>query len=134
MEEDFCWNCCQPIKKEELINPSFCSKNCKDAFKEESRKEAKEIEEQTKKDNAIIEESKKHLTKKQIEIFEADLKDIEYIWGFRFVDKPKGEHQRNPFYEEWVDQRSVGDSGDSFAGEVYIKLSNGKYLEYSYNC
>ncbi len=94
----------------------------------------KGLEEQAKKDNAVIKEAKKHLTKKQIERFEADLKDIEFVWGCKFVDKPKGEYQRNPFYEEWVDQKTVGDSGDSFIGEVYIKLSNGKYLEYSYDC
>jgi len=133
-EEYFCWNCCSPIKKETMIKPSFCSKKCKTALAKQNQKEAKEFEEQTKKDNSIIEKAKKYLTKKQIKIFEADLEDIEYIWGCKFVDKPKGEHQRNPFYEEWVDQRNVGDSGDSFVGEVYIKLSNGKYLEYSYEC
>jgi len=26
------------------------------------------------------------------------------------------------------------DSGDCFTGEAYIKLSNGKYLKYHYDC
>lgn len=61
-----------------------------------------------------------------------EIEDLGYIWDCEFVDKPRGENQGNKFYEEWVDQRSVGDSGDSFTGEIYIKLSNGKYFKYHY--
>lgn len=128
--QGFCYQCQKVLK----TGVKYCSKECKLRHKEDILKEQKEMEEQIKKDGAVLEEAKKHLTKKQIEIFEADLKDLEYIWGCKFVDKPKGENQRNPYYEEWVNQRTVGDSGDCFTGEVYIKLSNGKYLEYSYDC
>ncbi len=34
----------------------------------------------------------------------------------------------------WVEQYSVGDSGDSFAGHMYVKLKNWKYLEIPYSC
>ena len=33
----------------------------------------------------------------------------------------------------WVDQRSVGDSGDSFEGTVCIELPDKKYLVWSYS-
>jgi len=131
-EEYFCWNCCTPMEKP-IIKPSFCSEKCESVFVEENKKAAEEHEEQIKKDNAVIEEAKKYLTKKQIEIFESSIDDLEYISHCEFVDKPQGRDQSNQYYEEWVDQRSVGDSGDCFTGEVYIKLSNGKFLKYHYD-
>ena len=30
-EEYFCWNCCTPMKKP-IVEPSFCSEECKDVF------------------------------------------------------------------------------------------------------
>lgn len=34
----------------------------------------------------------------------------------------------------WVDQWSVGDSGDSFSGHVYVKIKLGKWLKMHFEC
>lgn len=51
---------------------------------------------------------------------------------FRIVKKPSGDKQKENFgliINAWVDQYSVGDSGDSFCGTVSVKLKKGKWLE-----
>lgn len=108
----------------------------KDKHKKEVDTERQEAEKQFNKDQEIIKEAKKHLTKKQIEYLDYSFEEF-FPSYCEIVDKPYGTYQdcnNKDCYEEWVDQRSVGDSGDSFSGEVYIKLSNGKYLKYHYDC
>ena len=34
-----------------------------------------------------------------------------------------------PIKEMWVSQRSVGDSGDSFEGEIWVQIDKRRYLE-----
>jgi len=50
---------------------------------------------------------------------------------FEIVKKPYGNKQEaSELIEwEWVDQRSVGDSGDSFEGFVTVKINDDKYLK-----
>ena len=53
------------------------------------------------------------------------------------VDKPEGENNDEEFgvfTEVWVDQWSVGDSGDSFEGFIYGKFDEGKWLKIPYSC
>ncbi len=56
------------------------------------------------------------------------------------VDKPKGEKQiitdseGDLLKEEWVNQTTNGGyTGDDFAGTIYFKLSEGRYLEFHYS-
>jgi hypothetical protein len=55
----------------------------------------------------------------------------------KIVDKPKGELQTvedgELIKEEWVNQTTNGGyTGDDFAGTIYFKLSEGRYLEFGY--
>lgn len=53
------------------------------------------------------------------------------------VSEPGGDNQDNIigiFSEVYVDQSSVGDSGDSFAGYIYGKLGENKWLRVPYEC
>ena len=65
----------------------------------------------------------------------AELKELmnesEVGGAFKIVDKPSGDEQEvSGLIEcEWIDQYSVGDSGDSWEGTVTVKISEGKYLE-----
>ena len=130
--QGFCYQCQRLLK----TGIEFCSVECETRFKEESKKEQLEIEKENKKNQDIIEYAKKHLTKKQIEYLEDEFNDI-YPFNCEIVNKPHGTFQdcnMDDSYKEWVDQRSVGYSGDSFEGEVYIELLNKKYLKYSYEC
>lgn len=58
----------------------------------------------------------------------------------QWVDKPKFKPEPHPekygmFTQEFVDQHSVGDSGDSYAGFLYIKVKGHKqYLKVPYSC
>ena len=53
------------------------------------------------------------------------------------VDEKKGDKQDTHYdiiTEEWVNQTTNGGyTGDEFAGTVYFKLNNDKYLQISYN-
>jgi 2-methylaconitate cis-trans-isomerase PrpF len=53
-----------------------------------------------------------------------------------FVDKPLGSHQDEDygiFKNVVIDQHSVGDSGDSYAGAIYANV-NGKWIRVYYEC
>lgn len=54
------------------------------------------------------------------------------------VPEPTGDYQKECYGRTipgiWVDQRSVGDSGDSYAGSVCILLKPNKYLKFYYSC
>lgn len=74
--------------------------------------------------------------------FYKDLMDIveedECNGEWHLVNKPVGHFQEEYYFGcipgVWIDQYSVGDSGDSFAGTVTVKLKNGMYLEMSFSC
>lgn len=63
------------------------------------------------------------------------IEDSEFSDSFRFkiVDKPGGKFQQETDFGcitgIWVYQYSVGDSGDGWAGSIWVKLKNYKYLE-----
>lgn len=98
----------------------------------EDDKELEKLKDEMKKNNLIIQEAKRFLTKEQIEFLNSELEDIEVPSNCEIVDFHKGDKQRDNIMDHWVDQRSVGMSGDDFEGEDYFKLSNGKYLKWSY--
>ena len=60
-----------------------------------------------------------------------------FSWGgwFEIVDSPKGEKQteKDDTIEVWINQTTNGGyTGDSFAGDVYVKLSENEYLTWGY--
>jgi|TARA_R110001632_G_scaffold104876_1_gene214018 hypothetical protein len=55
----------------------------------------------------------------------------------QIVDKPEGDNNDESFgifKEVWVDQWSVGDSGDSFEGFIYGRFAKQKCLKIPYAC
>ena len=66
------------------------------------------------------------------------IKDVSSDWGsesMSIVRKTEGQRQDENFgeiKEIWVNQWSCGDSGDSFAGSVYVKLDDKRFLEIPY--
>lgn len=57
---------------------------------------------------------------------------------FEIISKPIGEEQSVSEYgrfikKEWVQQWSIGDSGDSFHGTICVEIKPNKYLKFSYS-
>lgn len=105
----------------------------------------KEFDDATKQiaeeENARYEKDKKILdnikNKVHVDVFESikyEIKESENASNFKIVDSPIGEYQRTneDNVKVWVDQYSVGDTGDSWAGIVSVELPNGKYLMWDY--
>jgi hypothetical protein len=65
------------------------------------------------------------------------LEEEDCYFSPEIVDKPKGEKQElygDLIKEEWVNQTTNGGyTGDDFAGTIYFKLSEGRYLELQYS-
>lgn len=59
------------------------------------------------------------------------MEESEVGGAFKIVDEPSGEKQESSelIVDEWVDQYSVGDSGDSWEGTITVKIENKRYLE-----
>lgn len=60
------------------------------------------------------------------------MKETEVGDAFKIVRKPRGEVQEESYGQIkkiWVDQRAVGDSGDSWEGTVSVKIKEGRWLE-----
>jgi hypothetical protein len=60
------------------------------------------------------------------------INDSEVNGAMQIVRKPKGEFQRESYgviKNAWVEQYSVGDTGDSFEGFVSVKLKQGRWLQ-----
>lgn len=72
------------------------------------------------------------------EDFEALIDGCNVTRNVKIVDKPEGRCNKDEsfgvFTEIWVDQFSVGDSGDSFAGSIFAKFGENKWLEIPYSC
>jgi hypothetical protein len=69
--------------------------------------------------------------------FKSLLDFAELIDKIEIVKKPEGENQFEScgiFTKVYVDQCSVGMSGDSFAGYIYGKIADKKWLKVPYEC
>lgn len=74
---------------------------------------------------------------KNILIFIEDRQPCDYS-RFEIVKEPTGEEQSLSEYgrsikKEWVEQWSVGDSGDSWNGNICVELKPNKYLKFAYS-
>ena len=68
--------------------------------------------------------------------FQNLIEDCRVINKIEFVDEPKGTNQDESygvFKNVHVDQHSVGDSGDSYAGHIYANV-HGRWIEIYYEC
>jgi hypothetical protein len=93
-----------------------------DAWEEEKKK-------QIEKDNKVLESIKKGISKEIFEIIEQEIYQSDHAFNFRIITEPEGELDRTiDGIKVYVDQYSVGDSGDSWAGTVCVGLPTGKYL------
>lgn len=94
----------------------------------------------TKHRNEIDEHNKKVFK----QVGKTALKDLEEILeGCNITDKiqivrmPSGEDQNEGcgiFTETYVDQWTMGISGDDFAGFIYVKFDENKWLQIPYEC
>ena len=59
------------------------------------------------------------------------MEESEVCGAFKIVEEPNGEKQESSelIGDEWVDQYSVGDSGDSWEGTITVKIGDKRYLE-----
>jgi hypothetical protein len=101
----------------------------------EKRIEEEQIE-QYAKDQSVLEDVKKQVPKGIFEEIKFEMEESEHYSNFRIVKEPIGDKQKNDNIGDslnvWVEQHSVGDTGDSWAGVVTVQFSNGKYLAWNY--
>jgi len=90
--------------------------------------------EQEKKDAELLNQVKTYISDAEFENIKFELEESEHPNNYRIVDEPIGETQKNDDgYTLWVNQNTGGgDTGDSWAGTVCIKLPNGKYFMWDY--
>lgn len=68
--------------------------------------------------------------------FQDLIENCSVVGKIEFVEQPKGDKQNEDngvFKNVYVDQYSVGDSGDSYAGSIYANV-NGKWVSINYEC
>lgn len=88
---------------------------------------------QCKKDSKVLDYVKELVTAEFFEDIEYELDESDHWINLRIVDKPEGDLQKaESCFKVYVDQHSVGDTGDSYAGTVCIELPNKKYLIWDY--
>lgn len=104
-----------------------------DVMNEMRKLEEERLEHNTK----IITEIIGEVGDKTIESYRRILDGVSVTDKLQIVDEPNGENNHEEFgvfKEMWVDQWSVGDSGDSFEGFIYGKFAANKWLKISYSC
>ena len=96
----------------------------------------KEAEEQSNKYNKVMDSVKRQVSDKIFKEIEEEIEESEGGFNFDIVDACSGEKETNvkDDIEIWVDQTTNGGyTGDEFAGNVYVKLPDGKYLTWEYS-
>lgn len=102
-------------------------------YKEAEKRIQEELIEKDAKNREVLESVKKIVSKKLYKLIEYQIEESEHADDFRIVDAPTGKQQKaEDGIFVWIDQWSVGDSGDSWAGVEYVPLPNGKYLAWGY--
>ena len=97
---------------------------------------AQEFEEQSAKDNLVLDQVRKVVSAEVFTEIEGFL-DEDDCSEFSIVEQPVGEPQDDGYSlgDVYVDQTlNGGCSGDSYAGTICLPLGNGKYLKYDYSC
>ena len=120
--------------KGSMLSCNICFPKEDDDMKKAGEEIAKEEERQNKKDQDVLDEVKKQVTQEVFKLIEIEIKETEGGIGFEIVDEKSGElDDCIEGIKVWINQWSVGESGDSFEGNVYVELPNKKYLKWSYS-
>lgn len=93
-------------------------------------------EEESRWNKRILDVIKSQLGQTALDYIIEIFKESEASGKMEIVHETTGEYQKeetNSFGGIWVDQWSVGDSGDSWNGFVYVKLKEGMYLKTFYS-
>lgn len=84
---------------------------------------------QSLKDSKVLNSIRNRVSQMIFEEINYELQESGNWGNFRIIDNPEGDLQNSESsFKVYVDQHSVGNSGDSYAGTVCIELPNGKYL------
>lgn len=65
------------------------------------------------------------------------IEDCECCGIYRITRYKRGKPQKEsfgPIKQMWVSQRAVGTEGDSWEGEIWVELTNGRCLELHFSC
>lgn len=84
------------------------------------------------KDQKLLEKIKDQTSFEEFDLIKGEVDLSENSSNFRIVDEPTGDLQEQDRVKVWVDQYSVGESGDSFEGTVCMKLPDGKFVMWDY--
>ena len=96
------------------------------------------LKEESEKNHRLLLEIKKDKGSTFYKYLIEIINESEGIKGVaQIVDKPVGEFQKEKYGRQikgiWVDQRSVGDSGDSWEGTVCVQPDKSRYLKLGYS-
>jgi hypothetical protein len=64
------------------------------------------------------------------------IEDSDSTGGYEITAEPRGKLQEENYdfvKEMWVEQHSVGDTGDSWAGHVSVKIKDGMFFTFSFS-
>jgi hypothetical protein len=112
-----------------MFEPS--EEDLKELREAQKRIEKEEID-QHSKDQEVLEAVKKQVSIEFFGFIEDEITESEHTTNYRILDEPIGDLERAEDIKVWVDQHSVGISGDSWAGAVCVELPDGKYLAWDY--
>jgi len=103
-------------------------------YKEIGRQIEEEQIEQYSKDQVMLDIIRQQVAKEVFEDIKFEMEESENPSNLRIVSTPIGERVKTESnnINVFVDQHSVGESGDSWAGVVSVELSNGRYLVWDY--
>lgn len=102
-------------------------------YKEAEKRIQEEKRQNAVKNQQVLDSVKEMVSKKLFEIIENLIEESEDAYDYRIVDAPTGKRQKtDEGVYIWVDQWSVGDSGDAWSGIEYVPLPNGKFLSWWY--
>ena len=64
---------------------------------------------------------------------EEEIRESDRTAGFIITDKPcTDDVEQSDLFKIYISQHAVGESGDSWEGDISIELPNGKYLTFGY--
>ena len=105
------------------------------AMKEADERIHKDEEERQIRNQKVLNTVEEQVSKELFECIEYEISESGWTDDYKIIDEPIGGLQTSSKDElqVWIDQYSVGDSGDSWGGTVCVGLPNGKYLSWGYS-
>ena len=126
---------------QQIVEPEYNYEDMWAEYREEERKHEEKLARQRKRLFKAVKQVKgKYFLTALRKVFKG-IDDDQYGHPALFelvkaIGKSAGKQKCDylPIRDEWVEQWSVGDSGDSFAGYVYIQLKEKLFLKIHYSC